>query len=108
MDPSAEDTDDMMGCHDARNQKRFLFSRDIRSYKNGVHIGKHCAPWGDNAFLHNATFTIEKRWFAANDNIVSIEIRNTDAPHKTYLIDKEFFQGWTDSDALMKCFEFKV
>lgn len=91
-----------------RNEDRHLFGRDIRSYKNGTTISKHCAPWGEVSLLCNEMFTVEKKIFRANGQVAFVMIRDNAPPHREYAIEPPFFQSWTDRAGMQAYLDYSL
>ena len=88
-----------IGMFSDMKRERNIFSRDIRSYKNGTFVFKNCSPWGDKAFLCNAVFQIKKKVFSADGEAYLVVLQDCDAK-KEYYIKAAFFSGWMDVKAL--------
>ena len=104
---SLDDTNDAVSMYSERNEARNYFSRDIRTFKNGTSVGKHCAPWGDNAVLCNDGFIIQKKFFSP-DGLSHVLVKSESAPYNEYLLGRPYFLGWTDSDALKMYYDFST
>jgi hypothetical protein len=96
LDPNVRAKGDrMVLIMDDRNERRNLFSRDLRSHENGTLVSKHCAPWGDMNILHNNVFKILSRVFSSGGEVSFIHLREV-GEKREFFIEPAFFAGWLD------------
>lgn len=86
--------DRMVLIMEDRDERRNLFSRDIRSYENGTLVSKHCAPWGNVNILHNNVFRILSRVFSTTGDVSYVIIREVGEGEREFFIEPAFFAGW--------------
>ncbi len=104
MDPTDENEDDMnIIIMEDRNAGRCKYSKSITKYEIGAIISKHCAPWGENALLHNVDFSLSKFIYKSNGKISAAIVIERERGAQ-YKLDPAFFLGWCDKDALNRYF----
>lgn len=94
LDPDNDRYDEHVSCYADIDAKRNVFAWGIDTYDHGVAISKHCGPWGELGVLNNQSFTIEKKIYNTKHNIVFVIIREVSSPHREFLLEPAFFDGW--------------
>lgn len=86
-----------------------IFARNIRSYENGSIISRHRESWGNLNVLFLTEFTIVKKIYRSKGSeLAFVLIKEVESPHREYMIEPPFFEGWLDADGKKKALDFML
>lgn len=108
LDPHVKNENSNVDIYNNRNASRNLFARDIRTFKNGSSVSKHCEPWGECAVLNNENFIIKQKFFSASGLYNRVLIKSEVEPFREYLLEPPFFSGWADMDAIQSYYDLAL
>lgn len=107
LDPTQCDENCYSDLYAERNERRSLFARDLRSFKNGTSVFKHCLPWGQFNVLNNESFLIQMKFFNAYGEVTSIVLKD-ETTERIYSVEPKFFPGWSDPTCMKAYYDYCV